>query len=265
MPVRPSVTAMRMSWQPRTVRSREDLHPECRALGRLDPDAEDVAGPVRQDRERERDRLAPDGRLIANRDAQRIDEDDRIHRLERALLPGRGLRDHRVGHGTDQVRRHLDGRHLRQEGLDLPPRPPAAVQREHLVVDAGEPAGLLGNEARLKGPGAVARHVDGERSVVGQPGLAAGPMAMIRGVLRLGATRGIAHVVGQLAPERTLHARLLETADGGIELLDGQRALAHKLIENLRGHRGQRRVRRQALAFRDGIGSPHAMPHTQNS
>ena len=53
----------------------------------------------------------------------------------------------------------------------------------------------------------------------------------------------------QLAAEGALDDRLLEAADGGIELLDGQRALAHKLIENLRGNRGQRRVRRQALSF----------------
>ena len=97
MPLRPSVTAMRMSWQPRTLRSREDLHPEFRPLGLLDPDAQDVPGPVRQDREREIHRLAPDGRLLANLDAQGIEEDHRIHRLERPLLPRRGLRDDRIG------------------------------------------------------------------------------------------------------------------------------------------------------------------------
>jgi hypothetical protein len=39
--------------------------------------------------------------------------------------------------------------------------------------------------------------------------------------------------MGQLAAEGALHDRFLEAADGGIKLLDGERALAYKLIENL--------------------------------
>ena len=62
-------------------------------------------------------------------------------------------------------------------------------------------------------------------------GLAAGAVAMIRRVLRLGAARRIDKVVGQLAAERTLHDRFLEATDDGLELLDGERPLAHKLIE----------------------------------
>jgi hypothetical protein len=79
---------------------------------------------------------------------------------------------------------------------------------------------MLGNQARLKGPGPIAGHVDGERSVVGQDGLAAGPIAMIRGVLRLDAARRRAQVVGQLAAERALDDRFLEATNGGLELLD---------------------------------------------
>ena len=93
IPFRPSVTAIRMSWQPRVFRSREDLHPELGAFGLLDPDPEDVARAVGQHGQREIDRLAADRRLVANLDAQRVEEHDRIHRLERPALPRRDLRD----------------------------------------------------------------------------------------------------------------------------------------------------------------------------
>ena len=54
---------------------------------------------------------------------------------------------------------------------------------------------------------------------------------MICRVVRLGTAGGITQVVRQLAAERTLHDRFLEATDDGLELLGGERPLAHKLIE----------------------------------
>src|SRR5687768_9548914 len=72
---------------------------------------------------------------------------------------------------------------------------------------------------------------------------------MIGDVLRLDAAGRIAEMVGQLAAEGALHDRFLEATDGGIELLRRERALTHKLVENLGRDGGQRRLRRQALSF----------------
>jgi hypothetical protein len=49
---------------------------------------------------------------------------------------------------------------------------------------------------------------------------------MISDVLRFGTPRRITQVMRQLAAEGALDDRFLEAADGGIELLDRQRALA---------------------------------------
>jgi hypothetical protein len=54
----------------------EDLHPELRAFGLLDPEPEDVARAVGQDRQGEIDRFAAHRRLVANLDPQGIEEDD---------------------------------------------------------------------------------------------------------------------------------------------------------------------------------------------
>jgi hypothetical protein len=56
----------------------EDLHPEFGPFGLLDPDAENVTCAIGQDGQCEIDRFAADRGLVANLDAQRIEEDDRV-------------------------------------------------------------------------------------------------------------------------------------------------------------------------------------------
>jgi len=79
----------------------EDLQPELRALGVLDPDAEDLARAVGQHTEREIDGLVAHDGILADLDPQRVEEHHRVHRLERAALPGAHLGHHRVGDRTD--------------------------------------------------------------------------------------------------------------------------------------------------------------------
>ena len=152
-----------------------------------------------------------------------------------------------------------------EEGLDLAHRHATRVERENLVVEASEPTLVLGNQLRLERALAIARHVDRQRAVVRQDRFGPCPVAMIGGVLGFSPAGRIPEVVRQLAAERTLHDRFLEATDSGIELLDGQGPLPHKLIENLRGNRGSGASGARLFRFRGGIGSPHAMPQTQNS
>jgi hypothetical protein len=56
---------------------------------------------------------------------------------------------------------------------------------------------------------------------------------MIRAVVRLVATRRVAEVMRQLAPQGALDDRLLEPTNRRVELLRGKWALANELIENL--------------------------------
>ena len=74
---------------------------------------------IGEDGEREIDRLAPDGRFVANLHPQRVEEHDGIHGLERPALPRRDFRHDAVGDGADQVRRDLDAVHLGEEALDF--------------------------------------------------------------------------------------------------------------------------------------------------
>ena len=239
----------------------EHLHPEFRAFCVLDPQAEDVAAAVREHREREVDGLAADRRFLTNLDPQRIEEHHRIHPLEGPALPRRHFGDDAVGHRADQIRRDLHGVHLREKALNLAHRHPARIEREDLVVKAGKPPLMLGKEPRLEGARAVARHADAERPIVGQHGLAARPIAMIGGVLRLAPATRIPQMVGELAAEGPLDNRFLEPPNRGLYLLST--GLVEGTQESQRGTGASGASGIRLFCLRRC--SPHPMPHTQNS
>ena len=82
-PLQASVTAMRMSWQPRAFRSVKTFIQNLAPFGLLDPQTEDVAVPIGQHRQRQIDRFAAHDAFVAHLDAERIEEDDRIDAIER--------------------------------------------------------------------------------------------------------------------------------------------------------------------------------------
>jgi hypothetical protein len=147
--------------------------------------------------------------------------------------------------------------------LNLSHRHPSFVERENLVVEAGEATLVLRNQAGFEAAFTIAWDVDRERPVVGQNGLAARPIAMIGGVFGLGAARRIAEMMRELTAQGALDNGFLEPADRGVELLRGDRTLAHELVEDLGGDRRQRRVRRQAFPFAAHRYSSCYAPHTK--
>ena len=74
-----------------------DSEPEFGALGGLDPQAQNVLRSIRSDAERNIDGLVTDQPLVADFDAQGVKKNQRIHRLERAVLPFGDRLQNRVG------------------------------------------------------------------------------------------------------------------------------------------------------------------------
>ena len=72
-------------------------------------------------------------------------------------MPRRHFRDDSVGDGADQIGRDLDRIGLCQEGLNLADGQPAGVERDDLVVKAGEARLVFANQLRLERPLAIAR------------------------------------------------------------------------------------------------------------
>ena len=140
---------------------------------------------------------------------------------------------------------------------------PAGVERQDLVVEPGEAALVFGDEPRLKRALAIARHVDRQRALVGQDRLPARPIAMIGRVVGLGPAGRIAQMMRELAAQGALDDGLLEAADGGLELLVGDRPLAERTGRESR--REPAPAARQALAFAFA-GHEHSScyaPHTK--
>ena len=139
----------------------------------------------------------------------------------------------------------------------------ARLEGKDLVVEAGQLALMLGHQSRFERPVAIARHIDGECSVVGQHCITAHTVARIGCSVRLVATWRIAEMVGQLAAARALYPCFLEPTDRRIERIGRDRSLAYELVENFAGYRasgvsGVRLFRLRRIA------SPHAMPqHTK--
>ena len=136
--------------------------------------------------------------------------------------------------------------------MDLADGHAAGVERQHLVVEAGEPALVLPDQARLKGALAIARDLNRDRAVVRPDGFAARAVAVIGRGVGLRATRRVPEMRRQLAAQRALDERFLETADRGIELVDGDRSFPDELIENVRRNRRQRCVAHQGLTTGSG-------------
>ncbi|CAB5328303.1 hypothetical protein IST4119_00738 [Burkholderia multivorans] len=207
--------------------------PELGALGLLDPKAEHVACAVAAHAQRQVDRLVAHHAFVADLDSQGVEEHDRVHRLERSLLPFAHFVDHGISHRADEVRRHLDAIHLQQETLNLPHAHAAGIHRDDLVVEACEASLALGDRYRIKGAFAVARNLDVEQVIVGCDALAAGAVAMVRAARRLGFALLVAQVVGQFAAQRALEYRLLQGRELLVDRSPIQRS-GHQLLDKFR-------------------------------
>ena len=136
----------------------DDAQPEFGALGLFDPDAENLLGAVRQDAERDVDRLVAHEAFVADLDPNGIEEHQRVADIERPVLPFRHLVQHRVGDRRDQVRRNIDAVEFLKMAADLAHRHPARIHRDDLVVEIREPALVFGDQLRIERPGPIPRH-----------------------------------------------------------------------------------------------------------
>ncbi len=137
-PFRPSTQQIRMSETPRWRQFGEDLHPELRALRFLKPHAQHVARSVQADAHRQVTRASLHASALADLQHQRVQEDDWVDVIQRALLPRASVVHHRVGHPADQIPADVHAVDLGEVRLDIPRRQPAGIQREDLVVKACE-------------------------------------------------------------------------------------------------------------------------------
>ena len=197
-----------MSLTPRVFRSVEDLHPELRALGLLEPHAQHVTVTVEGDAEREVERAALDRAALADLEDHAVEEHDRVDVLQRPLGPVADVVHHAVGDARDQVAADVHAVDLLEVRGDIARRQPARVEREDLVVEPLKAALALADDLRLKAAVTVAGRVDLDLPVLGDQRLRGRAVARVpRAAGRL-LMRLVADVVGQLDLHRALHQPL---------------------------------------------------------
>jgi hypothetical protein len=95
--------------------------------------------------------------LVPDLDPDRVEEDERIADVERAVLPFAYFLQHRIGHRRDQVGRHVDAVELLKVAAYLAHRHAARINGDDLGVEIGKAALVFGDQLRVECAGPVAR------------------------------------------------------------------------------------------------------------
>lgn len=212
----------------------EHLEPELRALGLLDPQPEHVALAVRLDAQGQVHSLVAHHAITADLYAQCVEEDHRIHRLKRSVLPAQGLGHHLVGDRADEIGRNLGAVGLGQKRLDLAHAHATRVHRDDALVKAGETALVFGNQDRLEATVAVPRQFNPERAVIRDDGLAAGTVALVGLAFGFGLARRIAQMPVHLGAHRALDDGLVERQHQVLDLGGRHRPLDQFVKQTVR-------------------------------
>src|SRR5690606_27311700 len=155
--------------------------------------------------------LVADHAIAANLDAQRIEENDRIHGFQRAALPGDGFGHDFVGHGTDEVRRNLRAVALGEKPLNLAYAHAPGVHGDNAFIKSGKSALVLRNKNGLEAAVAIPGEIDANGAAIRNDCLAARTVALI-GLLRwLGFTGPVAQVQVHLRTHGPFDDRLVES------------------------------------------------------
>ena len=205
-PLSPSQTMKNTSRHAAVLQVGQHVHPELRRLpaALAGPQAEHVAAPVQVDADRGVERLVAD-LPVADLDVDRVDEDRRVHALQRPGGPGAHLLEHLVGDPGDRVL--ADGRavHLVEVRGDLAGGQALGEQADRDRVHVRQAPLALLDDHRLERAGPVPRHRDAHLpGGVGEHRLGPGAVA---DVARSGGgclVFLVAEVLGQLLLQRGL-------------------------------------------------------------
>jgi len=166
-------------WDTAVLQLGQHLQPELGAFAAVaGPQPENVAFPAHRDSDHDIDRLVAD-LPVADLDHDRVDEDHRIHRVQRPVGPLDHLLDHLVGDLGDRFLAHRGAVDLGEVRRDLPRRQPPRRQGEDDLIDPGQPALPLPHDLRGEARIGVSRHVDLDRADLSQHRLRANPVARV--------------------------------------------------------------------------------------
>ena len=207
-----------------------DAQPELGAFGVFDPKAQNILRSVRLDAKCNIDGFVAHQALVADFDPQRVEEDQRIARLQRAVLPFANRFQNRVRHRRDQIGRNFEPIDLKQMTLDLPHRHPARIHGYDLVVEAGKSPLVASDQLRIESSFTVTRNTKIELRRLGDHALLRIAVPMV--LLALG--RLAIKMIVDLSVQHTLRQSLLQLVEQAILIENLLRIAAiQKLIQSV--------------------------------
>ena len=179
--------------------------PELRsfAAGWSDPHAEHLAFTVQVDAHGHID--GPVGDVpVTDLDHDRIDQDHRIHRIERPRLERLQVLNDRVSDPADRVPRHLGPVDLGEVGLDVAGRHPLRVERHDVARQPVETTLSLAHRGRLEARVAVPRDSQLDLTDLGRHRLRCRPVTRVARVAASRSVTFVAEMVGHLDLQASL-------------------------------------------------------------
>jgi hypothetical protein len=161
---------------------------------------------------------------IADLDPDRVEENQRVKRLQRPVLPFVPLLQDGVGDGADRIRRNIEPIELTPVPLDLAGAHPTGVHCTDLLIDARKAPLILGDQRRIEGRQPVAGDLEGDLAGVGQHRLRAVAVAAV------GAPLSRAQVMIHLRVQPPLGQRLLQLIERAVLLERGLRIPASRQL-----------------------------------
>ena len=175
------------------------------------PQAQHVALAVHGDAQRQVD--GPVGDLaLADLHVNGVDEDHRVHGVQRPALPFRQALHHPVGNSRDRLLGDLGAVDLGQVRGDLPVGQPFRRQGNHHLIDPGQPPLPFGDDFRVETGIPVPRHRDFHRPGIGEHGLRAVAVTGIAAVAAFRVVLAVAEMIVQLAFQGALDDHLGQPA-----------------------------------------------------
>ncbi len=194
---------------------------------------------------------------VTDLDHERVEVEDRIDRLQRSGLPSLGVLQNGGGDTADGIPSDAGPVEIGDVGLDLPRGHPAGVERDDLLVQAGQAPLVLLDDLRLERAVAIPRPGDRNRPVIGQERLPRSAVARVARPARRRLAVLVAQMPAQLALQRPLHQparQIAQKAPGPQDLrlaaLAGQELVDHRigqLLTNLLGQIADRQTGPGAL------------------
>ena len=188
----------------------DDLQPELRALGVLNPDPQDVARAVTQYTQR---KIRSASRNATGYIGSR-------GQLCQALTSAITASVMELMNSGETSVPYCSS----EKPLDLPHRHAAGAHGDDLVIETGEAPFVLGNQHRFEAALTITGNVDPQRPVLGQHRLGARPIALITRLLGLLSAGDVAQVV-RLCPQAALDQGLFKRFGRGIDRIGAHRTL----------------------------------------